>query len=57
MRYAIIKRNEEYQVISYPENSDPLYGYGSWDLYNTYNTQANALLALDFICLFEDYLI
>jgi len=31
-KWALIKRDSEYQIVSYTDGCDPLYGYGSWDL-------------------------
>lgn len=31
--YYILSRDDEYQIVVSSEGSDPLYGYGSWNLY------------------------
>lgn len=34
MEYYILEKDGELQVVSVTEGSDPLYGYGSWNLYS-----------------------
>jgi len=34
MKYWVLVRNNEYQVIAVFPGQNPLYGYGSWDIFS-----------------------
>ena len=51
MKYYILERDGEYQVVSCANGGDPLYGYGSWSLAASkgFETMAGAEAAADLV--------
>ena len=45
--YYVLIRNDEYQIISIVRDNDPLYGYGTWDLFSgPFNTWDDAEMSV-----------